>query len=203
MKKLVTFVVVLFVLVQVKAQENNIFTKSVKLSEFIPFIAKNYPIAIDSVKQKQLTFLIPVDTSDNVSEKNIIIKQGIRLVLNRLTDNDRISIVAYGEVNGEILPPTSPSESQRILYAVTNSKESISVKNRDGIQLAYDLADANFKKEAINTIILIRNANTISIQKQKNKNANAEKTVVKKASNNAIWLSLISMTPEIIRLLKK
>jgi len=196
MRKLATALIVLFVM-QIEAQEKNIFTKSVQLQEFIPFIVNNYKREIDSIKTRHITFLIPVDNSDEVTENSIILKQGLRLLASRLSEDDTVSIVAYSSINGEVLKPTSPKELKKILYTLNNIEKSVSEKHKDGIQLGYNLANENFNKDGVNSVVIVRDTNA-------GKNlASTKKKKEKRPRNNAVLLTLISLAPEMIKILKE
>ncbi len=196
MKKLATALIVLFVM-QMNAQEKNVFTKSVQLQEFIPFIVSNYKKEIDSIKTKHITFLIPVDNPDEITENSIILKQGFRLLVSRLSEDDTVSIVAYSSINGEVLKPTSPKELKKVLYALNNIDASVSEKHKDGVQLGYDLANQNFNNEGINSVVIVRDANAGK------KIASFKKKKEKRPRSNAILLTLISLAPEMIKILKE
>lgn len=196
MKKLATALIVLFVM-QIEAQEKNIFTKSVQLQEFIPFIVNNYKREIDSIKTRHITFLIPVDNLDEITENSIILKQGLRLLASRLSEDDTVSIVAYSSINGEVLKPTSPKELKKILYALNNIEKSVSEKHKDGIQLGYNLANENFNEEGVNSVVIVRDANAGK------KLASTKKKKEKRPRNNAVLLTLISLAPEMIKILKE
>jgi len=74
MTKAIYLVFVLFLFNQINAQEKNVFTKYVKLEQFIPFIAGNYSAKKDTIKKKRIIILIPVsNNSEGNLEKNIII----------------------------------------------------------------------------------------------------------------------------------
>jgi len=196
MKKLALNLLLLIAL-QVNAQQHNIFTKSVQLENFIPFIVNNYKSELNSIKNRNITFLLPITDSNLLIEKNIILKQGFRLLSNRLTENDNISIVAYSGINGEVLKTTSPKQLKKILYALDNINNNISITVEDGIQLGYDIAENNFDEDAINSVVIIRdlksNIKVTAIKEEKEK----------RPRNNAVILTILSLAPEMIRLLKE
>ena len=200
MKQLLISLIVLFAVVQVKSQEKQIFTKSVQLEEFIPFIVGNYRYEKEVFKHRNITFLIPVSSLDYVDRTGIILKQSFRLLSNRLHENDNITIVGYGAINGVIIKSRSPKELKAILLALDNVETSISRVYKDGIQLGYDLSEKNYDDNAINSMILIRASNIKIVKKNKNSNKKAAKE--KKKRKSILWLTLIGLTPEIISALK-
>lgn len=187
----------LFFVVSQNAQQKNIFTKSVQIENFIPFIVDNFQKDLDSIKNHNITFLLPVIDSNNLIENNFILKQGFRLLSNRLNEDDKITIIAYSSINGEVLKTTSVKQLNKILYGLNNIDKSISKTVDDGIQLGYDTADANFDEDAINSIVIIRDS------KIKAKAVSLIKNKEKRPRNNAVLLTLISLAPEMIKLLKE
>ena len=197
MKKIITSLFLLFVIVQVRSQEKNIFTKTVQIEEFITFVVNNFPKEVDAEKYRNITFLIPITNLDAVDETSVILKQAFRLLSNRLNDDDMITLVAYSAINGELLKSTSVKELKKILYALDNVNTSISELFEDGIQLGYDIANDNFDEDAVNTVVMIR-----SSAKANSANLTAKKMKPKKAKNNVVLLTLLGLAPEIISLLK-
>jgi len=208
MRKQITFVFVLFVIVQINAQENNVFTKSVQIETFIPYIVSNFKTTSDSTKTKNITFLIPATSTDELTENTILLKQGFRLLCDKLGKNDKVTLIAYSGLNGEFLPTTAGKEVKKVLYALNNIEESIKIKVEDGIQLGYDTADANFDENAVNTVVLIRDTNAVNevvkTDEETSKKDKTEKKVKKekKVKSNAILLTIISLAPEVLRILK-
>ena len=198
MKNQITLLLVLFTIIQINAQQKNIFTKSVKIDEFIPFIVANYKKDLDSIKTKNIVFLIPISDVNVLTEKNIILKQGFRLLSDKLNEDDMISLVAYGNLNGIILKSTSVKELKKILFSMNNIEKSIAEIVEDGIQLAHDITDANFDENAINSIVLIRDS---TINNKKIASFKSKKD--RKPRNNAVLLTLISLAPEMIKILKE
>ena len=197
MKKIITSILMLYVIVQMQSQENNIITKNVQIEEFIPFVVNNFSKGKKTEKHRNLTFLLPVTNIDETDETSILLKQGFRLLLDRLNEDDRITLVAYSAINGEVLKSTSVKKRKKILYALENINESVSRLFDDGIQLGYDIADANFDETAVNMVVMIRSSVKVN-------NANIAKQEVKpkKEKNNLFLLTLLGLAPEILNILK-
>jgi len=197
MKKIITSFFLLFVIAQVQSQEKNILTKTVHIEELIPFVVNNFMKETTAEKYRNITFLIPITNLNAVDETNIILKQAFRLLSRRLNDDDRITLVAYSAINGEVLKSTSPKKLKKILYALDNVNASISHLYEDGIQLGYDIANANFNKNAVNSVVLIRSSAKVNINSLTN-----QQIKPKKVRNNIVLLTLLGLAPEIISLLK-
>jgi len=98
----------------------------------------------------------------------------------------------------EILPPISPIKVKNILYTLNNFKKDNSLKKgKNGILLAYDLADKYYKENTSSTVVIIRD-----LEASKNKPKILSENIKDKSSKNKLLVSLISIAPEVIKLLK-
>lgn len=101
-----------------------------------------------------LVFLIDVSGSMNTPDKLPLVKQSLRLLVDQLGDNDRVSIVTYAGDSGLVLPSTIASQKNDILMAIDRLQADGSTNGSAGIQLAYEQALAGFDTEGINRVIL-------------------------------------------------
>jgi Ca-activated chloride channel family protein len=101
-----------------------------------------------------LVFLIDVSGSMNDSQKLPLLKSSMKLMVDKLMENDRVAIVVYAGASGMVLPPTSGDKKAALLSAIDNLASGGSTNGAAGIQLAYDTAIANFIKGGINRVIL-------------------------------------------------
>src|SRR5262249_48569447 len=92
--------------------------------------------------------------SMNESSKLPLLKQSFRLLVEQLRPEDHVSIVTYAGAAGLVLPPTSGAEKGRILAAMNALSARGSTTGAEGIRLAYELAEANFDKSAVNRVII-------------------------------------------------
>ena len=101
-----------------------------------------------------LVFLI--DTSGSMDEPNKLplLKRSFRLLVDQLQPDDKVSIVVYAGSAGTVLPPTSGADKAAILAALDNLSAGGSTAGGEGIRQAYQLAEANFDKNAVNRVIL-------------------------------------------------
>ena len=93
--------------------------------------------AIDDRPPLDLVFLI--DTSGSMQEANKLplLKQSFRLLLSKLTDQDKVSIVTYAGSSGVVLAPTSATEKAEIMAALDRLEAGGSTAGQAGLQLAY------------------------------------------------------------------
>jgi len=200
MKQLLASLFVLFVVVQVKSQEKQIFTKSVQLEALIPFIVNTYNAKRERSKYHKITFLVPISSVDNIDRNMVIVKQSFRLLSSRLQENDRITLVGYSAINGILVNNKSPKALNEILLVLNDVKSNISRIYKDGIQLGYDLSENTYDDDAINSLVMIRASNSSIAIKKTNSNKKVKKE--KKKSSSVVWMTLIGLAPEIISALK-
>lgn len=101
-----------------------------------------------------LVFLIDVSGSMNMPNKLPLVKESMRLLLTKLRPDDRVAIVTYAGQSGLALPSTPVAQSREIFDALEALTPGGSTNGAMGIQLAYDIAKANFVKAGINRVIL-------------------------------------------------
>jgi Ca-activated chloride channel homolog len=101
-----------------------------------------------------LVFLLDVSGSMNSANKLPLVKESLRLLVERLRPDDRVAIVTYAGSSGLALPSTPVSKKTEILVALDNLNASGSTNGAMGIHLAYDIAKANVVAGGVNRVIL-------------------------------------------------
>ena len=101
-----------------------------------------------------LVFLLDVSGSMAQPNKLPLVKQSLRLLVNKLRPDDRVAIAVYAGASGLALPSTSVREQARILEAIEELTPGGSTNGAMGIHLAYDIAKANFIPGGVNRVIL-------------------------------------------------
>jgi Ca-activated chloride channel homolog len=101
-----------------------------------------------------LVFLLDVSGSMSAPNKLPLVKQAMRLLVERLRPDDRVAIVTYAGASGLALPSTPARQASEIMTAVDTLQPAGSTNGTMGIQLAYDIAKANFVTGGINRVIL-------------------------------------------------
>jgi Ca-activated chloride channel family protein len=115
---------------------------------------KGKEIAADKRGASNLVFLLDVSGSMMPLERLPLVKQAMRLLTEKLTENDRVAIVVYAGSSGMVLPSTTGDHKEQILDALENLQAGGSTNGAEGIQLAYSVAQKNFIKGGINRVIL-------------------------------------------------
>jgi Ca-activated chloride channel family protein len=101
-----------------------------------------------------LVFLIDISGSMDAPERLPLVKRGLRLLVDELTENDRVAIVVYASGTGVALPSTPASDKQAILGTLDRLQAAGSTNGGAGIRLAYDQARAHFIPGGTNRVIL-------------------------------------------------
>jgi Ca-activated chloride channel family protein len=101
-----------------------------------------------------LVLLLDVSGSMNSPDKLPLAQQSMALLLDSLKPTDTVAIVVYAGAAGEVLAPTPVKNKEAILEALNSLRPGGSTAGAEGIRLAYELAQKNFRKEGINRILL-------------------------------------------------
>ena len=101
-----------------------------------------------------LVFLLDVSGSMAPENKLPLLQKAMRLLVEQLSENDRVAIVVYAGASGLVLPSTTADNKETILAALDELHAGGSTNGGSGIRLAYDLAVANFIKGGTNRVIL-------------------------------------------------
>src|SRR5437016_697879 len=115
---------------------------------------KGKEIATDKRGPSNLVFLLDVSGSMTPRERLPLVKQAMRLLVEKLTENDRVAIVVYAGASGLALPSITGDRKEQLLEALENLQSSGSTNGAEGIQLAYKIAADNFIKAGVNRVIL-------------------------------------------------
>ncbi|MGH6870121.1 MAG: vWA domain-containing protein [Rhizomicrobium sp.] len=101
-----------------------------------------------------LVFLI--DSSGSMDEPNKLplLKRAFRLLVDQLSEKDRVSIVTYAGAAGVVLDPTSGADKQKILAALDKLEAGGSTAGGEGIRMAYQLAEDTRIKGGVNRVLL-------------------------------------------------
>ncbi|MFM8470411.1 MAG: vWA domain-containing protein [Limisphaerales bacterium] len=108
----------------------------------------------DKRPPSNFVFLIDVSGSMSPAVRLPLIKESLRQLVKRMTENDRVGIVVYAGTSGTVLESTSAVNKELILAAIDRLEAGGSTNGGEGIQRAYDLAVANFIKGGVNRVIL-------------------------------------------------
>ncbi|AFZ56875.1 VWA domain-containing protein [Anabaena cylindrica FACHB-243] len=108
----------------------------------------------ETLPPSNLVFLIDVSGSMGEPNKLPLVKQSLKLLVNKLSPEDRVSLVVYAGNAGVVLPATPGSQKTKILAAIDRLEAGGSTAGGQGIELAYKIAKQNFLKSGNNRVIL-------------------------------------------------
>jgi Ca-activated chloride channel family protein len=101
-----------------------------------------------------LVFLLDVSGSMSAGNKLPLVKESMQLLVDRLTESDRVAIVVYAGNTRLALASTSGDQKSRIRRAIDRLHAGGSTNGASGIQLAYETAQKNFIEGGVNRVIL-------------------------------------------------
>jgi Ca-activated chloride channel family protein len=87
-------------------------------------------------------------------EKLPLVQRSLRMLVDQLREQDRVSLVVYAGNAGLVMPSTSGSEKKKIKDAIDQLEAGGSTAGGAGIQLAYKVARQNFVRGGNNRVIL-------------------------------------------------
>ena len=114
--------------------------------------ASDKPVA--ELAPANLVFLVDVSGSMDRREGLPLVKSTLKLLVDQLRDQDRVSLVVYAGESRVVLKPTSGSEKAKIRNAIDQLTAGGSTAGASGIELAYQMARKGFIANGINRILL-------------------------------------------------
>ena len=115
---------------------------------------KGYDLPKQDNPKSNLVFLLDTSGSMNSANKLPLIINSFKLLLSTLQDDDTVSIVAYAGSAGTVLEPTKVKNKAKIILALERLRAGGSTAGGQGIRLAYQLAETNYDKDAVNRVLL-------------------------------------------------
>ncbi len=115
---------------------------------------KGQDVAKTRLPPANLVFLVDVSGSMQPAERLPLLKSALKLLINQLRPQDRVSLVTYASGTQVVLEPTSGAQKARITAALDNLQAGGSTAGAAGIVLAYNMAAQGYIKGGINRILL-------------------------------------------------
>ncbi|OHB48848.1 MAG: hypothetical protein A2Y10_06240 [Planctomycetes bacterium GWF2_41_51] len=101
-----------------------------------------------------LTFVIDVSGSMAREDRLELVKKSLRMLIDNLTDEDKIGIAVYGSRGEKILSHKSLDEKDEIVSAIDSLYTNGSTNAEEGIRIGYQMAEKAYKDGYINRVIL-------------------------------------------------
>ncbi len=115
---------------------------------------KTEDIDFTDTPDSNLVFLVDVSGSMSDDDKLPLLQEAFCMLVDELSEKDRVSIVTYANGVDTVLAGEKGSNGMRIKRAINNLFASGGTNGGKGIQTAYKLAEKNFIKGGNNRIIL-------------------------------------------------
>lgn len=110
--------------------------------------------AVAELAPANLVFLVDVSGSMDRREGLPLVKSTLKLLVDQLREQDRVSLVVYAGDSRVVLEPTSGREKAKIRTAIDQLTAGGSTAGASGIELAYQIAQQAFIPKGINRILL-------------------------------------------------
>ena len=111
-------------------------------------------VPLEERAPSNLVFLIDVSGSMADANKLPLLRDGMKLLVEQLDEDDRVAIVVYAGASGMVLPSTPGDQKPRLLRALDHLEAGGSTNGGAGIELAYDTAVDHFIEDGTNRVIL-------------------------------------------------
>ncbi|WP_202560489.1 VWA domain-containing protein [Alcanivorax sp. DP30] len=115
---------------------------------------KGYEPHQETRPRANLVFLLDVSGSMMAEDKLPLVTRSLRMMVDQMHPDDSVALVVYAGAAGVVLEPTEVRDKHKIEAALNQLQAGGSTAGGEGIQLAYDLAQQHFDKEAVNRVIL-------------------------------------------------
>ena len=111
-------------------------------------------IPVETLPSSNIVFLIDVSGSMMMENKLPLVKSSMKLLIDQLREQDKVSMVVYAGNAGLVLPPTNGADKIKIKDAIDKLEAGGSTAGGAGIKLAYKTAKENFLQSGNNRVIL-------------------------------------------------
>ena len=111
-------------------------------------------IPAETLPASNIVFLIDVSGSMDMENKLPLVKSSMKLLVEQLREQDKVSMVVYAGNAGLVLPATSGAQKIKIKDAIDRLEAGGSTAGGEGIKLAYKTAKNNFIASGNNRVIL-------------------------------------------------
>jgi Ca-activated chloride channel family protein len=133
---------------------------------------RGFEPAMEQRPAANLVFLVDVSGSMQAPNKLELVKKSLRLLVNQMTAEDRISLVVYAGAAGTVLEATAGNKKAKIMSAIDALTAGGSTHGSAGIELAYAHAQENMIAGGINRVLIASdgdmNVGTVNVEALKN-----------------------------------
>ena len=115
---------------------------------------KGKQVSEDNRKPAILTFVIDVSGSMKRENRLGLVKRSLRMLVERLREEDRIGIAVYGSRGRKVMDHRGLDERAEILATIESLQAGGSTFAEEGIRIGYGMAESAYRKGFINRVIL-------------------------------------------------
>lgn len=123
-------------------------------AELLMIGLKTEDIDYSQAPPSNLVFLLDVSGSMDSYDKLPLLQESFGMLVENLTDKDRISIVTYAADTRTVLDGARGNETKKILHALNSLEAGGGTYGSKGIETAYALAERNYIQGGNNRVIL-------------------------------------------------
>ncbi len=156
--------------------------------KYLAFVrVKAQDIDKNELPRSNLVFLIDTSGSMESYDKLPLLKEAFTLLIETLTEDDRVSIVTYAGSSAIVLDSVPGNDYQKILNALQNLSAGGSTAGGQGILSAYKLAEKNFIEGGNNRVILATDGDfNVGVS-----TTSELETLVSEKRGNGVYLSIL------------
>lgn len=125
-----------------------------KAHKLLRIALKAKDIPAEQLPPCNIVFLLDVSGSMEDPNKLPLLKSSMKVLVDQLRKEDKVSIVVYAGAAGLVLPPTGGDQKATIMQALDNLQAGGSTAGGAGIELAYKTAAENFVMDGNNRVVL-------------------------------------------------
>ncbi|MHC4110645.1 MAG: vWA domain-containing protein, partial [Planctomycetota bacterium] len=115
---------------------------------------KGKQVSEESRKPAILTFVIDVSGSMKRENRLGLVKRSLRMLIERLREEDRIGIAVYGSRGRKVMDHRGLYDKAEILATIESLGASGSTFAEEGIRIGYEMAENAYRRGYINRVIL-------------------------------------------------
>ena len=123
-------------------------------SRLLRIAIKASDMQVAELPPANLVFLVDVSGSMDRREGLPMVQSTLKLLVEQLRAEDKVSLVVYAGSSSVVLEPTAGSDKAKIRAAIDQLTAGGSTAGESGIQLAYQQAQQGYIKNGINRILL-------------------------------------------------
>lgn len=155
--------------------------------QLLQILLKGKEIEQEKDMNHNLVFLLDVSGSMDHPDKLPLLKQAFSMLVEQLSEDDRVSIVVYAGAAGVVADGLSANNKDQISLALSKLEAGGSTAGGQGIELAYSIANKHYMSGGNNRVILATDGDfNVGISSE-----NDLKDFIEKKRESGIFLSVL------------